>query len=46
MLRLGPRLTAGQVVAFDAVVSAGWTNAAPKLPPLPQQFSIATDGKG
>jgi hypothetical protein len=48
VLRLGPRLTpsAGQVVAFDAVVSAGWTSAAPRLPPLSQQFSVAADGKG
>jgi hypothetical protein len=45
---LGPRLAlpAGTVVSYDAVVSAGWTNASPQLPPLSEQFSAASDGKG
>jgi len=45
---LGPRLALapGQVEGFDAVVSAGWTNASPRLPPLLQQFSVVADGKG
>lgn len=36
----------GTVVSYDAVVAAGWTNAAPELPPVADQFSVATQGKG
>ena len=36
----------GQVQSFDAIVSAGWTNASPALPPASQQFSVAKDSKG
>lgn len=45
---LGPTLALapGQVVSYDAVVSAGWTSAAPALPPLSRQFSVVADGKG
>lgn len=45
---LGPQLALapGQVDSFDVVLSAGWTNAAPKLPPLSRQFSVTADGKG
>jgi hypothetical protein len=34
------------VVCYDAVVSAGWTNASPQLPPPSEQFSAAADGEG
>lgn len=40
------QLPSGEVVYYDAVVSATWTNALPPLPPLSQQFSVAANGKG
>jgi hypothetical protein len=45
---LGPRLALapGQVEDYDVMVSAGWTNASPQLPPRSQQFSVVADGKG
>ena len=48
LLDLGPQLALapGQVDSFDAVIRAGWTNAAPPLPPLRRQFSVVADGKG
>jgi hypothetical protein len=36
----------GTVTWYDAVVAAGWTDAAPTLPPLADQFNQATHGKG
>jgi hypothetical protein len=44
----GPRLAlpAGTVVSYDAILSAGWTNASPQLPPPSEQFSTADDGQG
>lgn len=36
----------GTAVSYDAVVAAGWTSAAPKLPPADEQFSVATQGRG
>lgn len=48
LLDVGPQLALapGQVDSFDAVISAGWTNAVPPLPPLSRQFSVVADGKG
>jgi hypothetical protein len=48
VVALGPRLALapGQVVSYDAVVSAGWISTAPALPPLSRQFSVTADGKG
>lgn len=44
----GPQLAVPirTVFSYDAVVAAGWTNAKPKLPPVYEQFSMATQGKG
>jgi hypothetical protein len=39
-------LAPGQVQSFDAIVSEGWTDASPTLPPRSQQFSVTKDGKG
>jgi hypothetical protein len=43
-----PRLVvpAGTVTWYDAVVRAGWTDAAPALPPPADRFDQATQGKG
>jgi hypothetical protein len=43
-----PRLvvSVGTVTWYDAVVQAGWTDAAPALPPPADQFDQATQGKG
>jgi hypothetical protein len=38
-------LAVGQVESYDAVISAGWTDA-PPASPRDQQFSVAKDGKG
>ncbi|HEY1920697.1 MAG TPA: hypothetical protein VGH27_34435 [Streptosporangiaceae bacterium] len=48
LVTLGPvaYLPAGQVSSYTAVVSAGWTNTAPPLPPRSEQFSVVKDGKG
>jgi hypothetical protein len=40
------QLAPGQVQSYDAIVSAGWTNASPALPPHSQRFSVTRDGKG
>jgi hypothetical protein len=40
------QLAPGQLQYYDAIVSAGWTNTSPPLPPRAQQFSVAKDGKG
>jgi hypothetical protein len=39
-------LAVGQVESYDAVISAGWTDVSPQLPPRDQQFSVTKDGKG
>jgi hypothetical protein len=36
----------GTVIGYEAVLSEGWTDAAPSLPPPADQFSVATQGKG
>jgi hypothetical protein len=36
----------GTVTWYDAVVRAGWTDAAPTLPPPADQFNQVTQGKG
>jgi hypothetical protein len=48
LVSLGPApdLSPGQVESYDVIVTAGWTNASPPLPPRSQQFSVAKDGKG
>jgi hypothetical protein len=49
MVQLGQPLLAvpdGTVVTYDAVVSAGWTDAAPPLPPASEQFNAANHGVG
>ena len=45
---LGPRLAlaAGAVDSYNAVLSAGWTSATPRLPAPSRRFSVTTDGKG
>jgi hypothetical protein len=37
---------AGTVISYEVVVSSGWTDAQPALPPAADQFSSATQGKG
>jgi hypothetical protein len=49
MVQLGQPLLAvpdGTVVNYDAVVSAGWTDAPPPLPPASEQFNAITHGVG
>lgn len=45
---LGPRLAlaASAVDSYNAVLSAGWTSATPRLPAPSRRFSVTTDGKG
>jgi hypothetical protein len=49
MVQLGQPLLAvpdGTVVSYDAIVDIGWTDAAPPLPPVSDQFDAATQGVG
>jgi hypothetical protein len=48
LVELGPtvKLAPGQMQSYNVIVSAGWTNASPPLPPRAQQFSVAKDSKG
>ena len=39
-------LPIGTLESYDVLVSQGWTNAPPPLPPAADQFSIATQSKG
>jgi hypothetical protein len=47
-IHLGPQLALpeGALASYDVVLRAGWTNAAPQLPPPAQRFSVARDAKG
>jgi hypothetical protein len=39
-------LPSGQMQSYDAVISAGWTDASPLLPPVSEQFNAIKDSKG
>jgi hypothetical protein len=47
-IQIGPRLALpdGALLSYDVVLRAGWTDAAPQLPPSSQQFSVARDARG
>jgi hypothetical protein len=42
----GLALPTGTVESYDALVSQGWTDASPPLPPAAERFSIAAHRKG